>query len=1852
MTLLHGAVRFHDDDPGMGLEGLVLRVAVDRYRYRAPGETEHGDPVTPSREAVGEVVDEFDLPPTGGPVEMRIPGRAIVGDDLADLAGWAQAGNWDDLTVEIRYAVGDPERTLLAFGTWEAYLNVDDHVGDSGPNGTGETLSAIDDVARQVFLVDAAAYRRFLERHPAAPGRSDRYGLDLLRRLGVFTSTVVRLEAFTDDGLRALAEREKVDEDVVKDLVRSWHDLTTFTVTLEPLVAVDGAGQLTVVSAEPLAAHQLARFRLTGGLTVATVDGRRRAVELDPRYGDVDDPPTFPLAFELRTPSPLATVSARGPLSVRVRGVDGSDLWSDAFDVDDPGLQALDIEFAAVVPGTDLAPSGDPAPASTTDHRLRGQVVHASGEATPAGLTIVVQAKESDDDPIWQLVSAGSTEAGGYFSMPYPSGDFARAQALVSVAPDDVVDLRMVEGSRPDETIADDFVYLLLTRSIEGGGEGGSRPARLPGQADLIRSGQYTQDLGGGCMNITTPNRTLREYRYHGVVRTSDPDVANYTLRKERDGTFALSGGASTLERRAVDLNNPIRWMDAPEAGDHLSFYQAVSVATGHILYYRSVLKADGYSLGDLVYTLPLAPGQKKQIVSYDMANTLELAESQRVSQGETLAAGLQDDRTIADELSGGIAESMAGSSKAHTSGMSAGLGAAGGFGPVSASLGVSGGFANSNSEASQNGSRNISQTFGETLRQSLLQRAESYRELNASVVKTVRDGEEYAVTTEVVANHNHCHSLTMMYFEVLRHYAVSQELAEVRECLFVPLLLTEFVPDNVARFKDVLATNLLAVPSTTYGRSIFSLLTARRHPLLRAFDANDRIRTGYSRVDYPTGSYAEDPITSITGEMRLRTDIPRPRTRADRVISLPIVTQVVHSKVTDTKATVAGAIFSGGLSLLRGGTTRTVSEEILVKERIFDQFLTLDDNFQTVPPARAIRVTSFEPQTVDIDGVSTTLGFFQNPEDERQWQAYADLLGFGQAWRLLEAYFAGNLISEWDEIFRRDIAPRVFDRIIDSIGFTAVGAGDGLNLDLTPTTQYRGGERAMTIRLAGGGHRARNQLAPELRLRTTSSRVHDLKGVTLTVEKISLDYATAHFRGPIYRGYAGNDLLDSSFATSGVLLPIPLTARDKVNPRTEDQYLVGELLDHLNAHIEHYNRALWTGLDDNRRYMLLDGFSIETYKRDGTSGGLRSLASVVKNELVTVAGNSLVFPVAEGYHVDQSLVAPVEAEEGETAPDRAAALYDRYLPLREVEPYRLSVPTRGVYAEAVLGECDSCEDVKPNSSQDWTKFTTDEPTVISAVTTPTPGPADWRTVWAQFANPLVALQTPRELPAPGAALAGLSDALTKSDSFANITGLTENQKNAMATYQSNQENARAFAEMAKGMALQEMNSTNSRSIMEDLREANQSGALSDDDYQRMVRDHLGQRIDGGERQRTETEAAESSRPSLTNAAIEAARTGRDVEAHRTETDGTTESVRVSTNDSSRSWIIFDPSLDAQARAFHPRARDITGRTTLTVSVPDLPEGGIVRWRIPAGSEGHYTFPGGASRFDGTSVTIEASRPGKADIDVAVIDAGGTVVESQKLALCVPQFVEVGATAAFTTVMTGTFGLIAEELPAVLEETKEVCDLILATANVRTVWTMAPFSQQLPTQMRAGAGAALVTHATFEGDPPQPSLLGRTQSVAGGLGPADFDERITVWPGAADDDVVGNPAEFVDDATRAVIRTIAAEAGMSSSRKARAMSVLARLLGETLAHEVVHSLIGRTLSGGGHHASPGIEHALMNQGSDRTFEGRTGFELTAPASTADIVDDLVDNGIGVINIPVQDSQRELDTHIPVPPAFQ
>lgn len=1179
---------------------------------------------------------------------------------------------------------------------------------------------------------------------------------------------------------------------------------------------------------------------------------------------------TVPFSF----PTTVANL-INSNVKIRVTGYDGSEVWQKEYSPTNEELKNVNIEVELLKPAI-ISVGDEPKPVKG-GKKLSGKIIEM-GDCKINDVTVVIQAKK-EADTLWRIVGAATTDTSGNFSLPYPYGNYIAAQALVSLTPNSPADIPINTDQNDidiNETIADDFLYLL----VEGADctsqnnqeedcecHDGKKSNRLPDQEELLVSDSYTQDIGGSCINLSTPNRTLNEYSHTAIVRTSDPDVSNYILTKDAKGNFKLEGGLTKIDRKPVDISNPIYWQDAPDDHNNLSLYQAVKVATGHILHYNVVTKADGYSMGELLYSLPLAPGQKKQIVMFEQSHTLQGSETQRISQNESLAASLVNDVDISDTIAGNINEDVSGRSSATTAGVSGGFGLGAIIDAVGVSLGVSGGVANAHSTASQNSSRAISAYFHERMKNSITQNAQSYREMNATVISTVQEGQQYGVTSEVIANHNHCHSLTMMYFEVLKHYAIYQELSHVEECLFVPLLMTDFTRENVFKWRDVLAKHLLPMPSETYLQPFTVIKYGRQHPLLKGFDAIDRIKTFYLNVDFPDGAYDDEIINFFTGEMYIQTNLPRPKTKYDRIKSWPLVKRTSWS----WSSALIAAVLGGPLAAISGGYLNADSSINPEGLAMIDRYMSVDANFASVPPAQCIRI-----RKIDIH-------FFEDGGfDKAQWMAYGRLLGKTDEIKVIEwlsYYFSGRLISEWDNIFYNDIAPALFAAIISNMsigGFSAI--------DFSADRKYKGGEALMKLNLRGNGSNKKRKEITELNILfdNFANLQNDL--VTLTVKNFTVRYSTSHYNGILYSGFVNDDLYDGVYD-----IATPENANEKRNPKKEDAFIAQKLIEHLNSNLEHYNKWLWKELDKDRLYMLLDGFNIETYNDFGLPIGSRSLASVVKNQLIGISGNSLIMPVAPGYKIDRTYIVeqPIEG------PAQEINLLDHYKPLTPIPAYRISLPSKGVFAEAVQGACDACEKVKENTSQDWDKFKTDEPTSINPVTVPVPEVTDWKAAFKDFATPIVNIQNAPAAPAPGAGLAasGIADLLGKNDIFKDITGLDQNQKNAMQTYLSNQENAKAFAEMAKEMAMQGHNTEHADKIADAIRN---SPELSNEEKAQLLKDHFGQMVDGGQSKKAEQDAAgKSKEPTAMGIAKDAEAKGKNVKAETQDSDGNTQKVEV-----------------------------------------------------------------------------------------------------------------------------------------------------------------------------------------------------------------------------------------------------------------------------------------------------------------------------------------------------------------------
>jgi hypothetical protein len=193
------------------------------------------------------------------------------------------------------------------------------------------------------------------------------------------------------------------------------------------------------------------------------------------------------------------------------------------------------------------------------------------------------------------------------------------------------------------------------------------------------------------------------------------------------------------------------------------------------------------------------------------------------------------------------------------------------------------------------------------------------------------------------------------------------------------------------------------------------------------------------------------------------------------------------------------------------------------------------------------------------------------------------------------------------------------------------------------------------------------------------------------------------------------------------------------------------------------------------------------------------------------------------------------------------------------------------------------------------------------------------------------------------------------------------------------------------------------------------------------------------------------------------------------------------------------------------------------------------------------------------------------------------------------------------------------------------------------VWRVAPSRETVPAHVPSTEVVAL----TLRGEPPagRPGLEGRVNDVGGVFGIGVANETIDIWPGAFDNAVPGGDPTWVDTETNALVMQLASQTVSEPAMEEFATKVVGRLIGETMAHEIVHALIGDVHLP----AAPDVND-LMEVGGNRSFRQRTGLEDKTHTSPVDPAN-FVDHGIAAIGRIGTANQALVDANYPVPPAF-
>ncbi len=311
----------------------------------------------------------------------------------------------------------------------------------------------------------------------------------------------------------------------------------------------------------------------------------------------------------------------------------------------------------------------------------------------------------------------------------------------------------------------------------------------------LLSPGSFATNPTGrlgeaGCEVLLPSNAAAHEYRFKQIIR--DPG------RRQQPAVPSVKSGLA-----------------AP-----------LPIATGRVLTYRISWCPLGHGLGQLVYSLPLAPCESVNIavVDWSRRETAARAEAQQVT--EQLTSDLRRDRTIDETVHASLTEwqrggsIMAGLAGSYGGGGGGGNGGGNGGGALGDALGGASGGGGSGlfsiagaiggGYSTSSGDRDVAGETTQHVLDHIVQASTAVRSLRSSVVLQVSQRERDAIETRTVTNHNHCHAMTVLYYEVLRHFRVVTEQVGRQPVILVKYPLVAFSEETALCNRLILERVLL----------------------------------------------------------------------------------------------------------------------------------------------------------------------------------------------------------------------------------------------------------------------------------------------------------------------------------------------------------------------------------------------------------------------------------------------------------------------------------------------------------------------------------------------------------------------------------------------------------------------------------------------------------------------------------------------------------------------------------------------------------------------------------------------------------------------------------------------------------------------------------------------------------------------------------------------------------------------------------------------------------------------------------------------------------------------------------
>ena len=234
------------------------------------------------------------------------------------------------------------------------------------------------------------------------------------------------------------------------------------------------------------------------------------------------------------------------------------------------------------------------------------------------------------------------------------------------------------------------------------------------------------------------------------------------------------------------------------------------TLGLGALLTFNQSWFMQGVTLGHLLHSMALAPGESTRIAVVDWSRKSSAGQTELIGETEDLSQDTSRNRSISEVTEAVARETQSGFSSSESESTTKQAGASGGFsiGPVGfgASASIAKTSASAESYSTTAGSREVGASMLQQVNDRTHQNAHSARTRRASVVREVSQSEHEEVSTRVITNYNHMHALTVQYYEVLQAYRVETAVVRCDRVVFVPFKLVDFSNEDVLlRFRNAL---------------------------------------------------------------------------------------------------------------------------------------------------------------------------------------------------------------------------------------------------------------------------------------------------------------------------------------------------------------------------------------------------------------------------------------------------------------------------------------------------------------------------------------------------------------------------------------------------------------------------------------------------------------------------------------------------------------------------------------------------------------------------------------------------------------------------------------------------------------------------------------------------------------------------------------------------------------------------------------------------------------------------------------------------------------------------------------